>query len=713
MMSDTLRKRLDQILISEGLVSEEDIKDALLRQKQHGGKFGSHLLYHKDIDEKRLVQALATQFECEGVVLSDCNIPELMTRMIPARVALSRKVMPFEYDPQHNILKIACENPNDRALLRELKFVARGKKIKLYIAAELALHSAIAKQYLGRDIRNDEDFLLGLCDLSQSSGELIKNIDADEKTGITKGGQKAILLISDEAYAAPLVRSVLERDDYSVDVVDSVEKAAKRITAQRYHSVFIRNSLSGDILLLVEKIRKTRSSTKIQFFESASSLIMGGDLAEVADGLLTANLDLFTSLLVSKTKMPINHGRQVGQYVNRLCRLMKLPVKDRLMIVNVAYIHDIARYYYSAGDAEDSRHLIELTIRLLKSVDYPLMARHMLGMMYRPLTPDSTERMPVEVLGANIITIVDLYFENLPVTERPSLDRLDAIETKLRDLIGKLFLEEVVEQFIDMIKEDILFFQSSPPESQIMIFPGTPDSGRLLEARLKSEGFRIIIEKDIDAFLELYNRSRPDILILAFSQNITEIKAVVSSMEKKGLNFNQTPTFILTETLNLSGMTGLIDRGFEDIVPIDDNLDFLITKLHKYISRSGSNHQAVWENNGPSCAQGRLSDMNLKDLMQALGPTRKTVKIIIEGDGCGPDPALIYLCHGHLRYAECGNSIGDAVIKTALGWASGNWTVEPIEIELIPVPNICGSNDSLLADDCVPIENGKSEEVLK
>ncbi len=71
MDSKTPKMRLDEILLSEGLVSEEQIREALLRQKAYGGKFGSQLLYHRYIDETGLVMALAIQFDCEGVVLSD------------------------------------------------------------------------------------------------------------------------------------------------------------------------------------------------------------------------------------------------------------------------------------------------------------------------------------------------------------------------------------------------------------------------------------------------------------------------------------------------------------------------------------------------------------------------------------------------------------------------------------------------------------------
>jgi len=41
------KERLDQILLREGLVTENQIRQALLRQKSHRGPLGSHLLYFK------------------------------------------------------------------------------------------------------------------------------------------------------------------------------------------------------------------------------------------------------------------------------------------------------------------------------------------------------------------------------------------------------------------------------------------------------------------------------------------------------------------------------------------------------------------------------------------------------------------------------------------------------------------------------------------
>ncbi|HUU45834.1 MAG TPA: hypothetical protein VM118_08885, partial [Acidobacteriota bacterium] len=154
------RRRLDEILIEEGLVSEADVTEALLRQKAYGGKFGSQVLFHRHIDEAALVRALSIQFGCKGVVLGGREIPDDVLRMIPRKVCLSRRVLPYAYDADTETLKIACEDPGDPDLERELSFVAGGRKVQLYVSAELALNTALARYHLGRNVSLEDSLLL-------------------------------------------------------------------------------------------------------------------------------------------------------------------------------------------------------------------------------------------------------------------------------------------------------------------------------------------------------------------------------------------------------------------------------------------------------------------------------------------------------------------------------------------------------------------------
>ena len=70
MQQNTKKRRLDEILLEQGDVSEVQIKIALKHQKIYGGKFGSHLMHHGFIDEAGLVKALSQQLGCDGIVLS-------------------------------------------------------------------------------------------------------------------------------------------------------------------------------------------------------------------------------------------------------------------------------------------------------------------------------------------------------------------------------------------------------------------------------------------------------------------------------------------------------------------------------------------------------------------------------------------------------------------------------------------------------------------
>ncbi len=148
MNQSTSAPRIDEILRRQGLISEEQIKAALQYQREHGGRLGSHLVRLGFVTEAQLLAALSEQFGCESVALSQVSISLEVTRMLPVNVVLARTVMPFGFDQATNTLGVACEDPTDNTLLEELRFVAKGKNIRLHVAAEMSLRSAIAEHYV-------------------------------------------------------------------------------------------------------------------------------------------------------------------------------------------------------------------------------------------------------------------------------------------------------------------------------------------------------------------------------------------------------------------------------------------------------------------------------------------------------------------------------------------------------------------------------------
>ena len=92
---------------------------------------------------------------------------------------------------------------------------------------------------------------------------------------------------------------------------------------------------------------------------------------------------------------------------------MGIPDRDRLSITNAAYVHDLSRYYYGeTEDVTDCRARIQLTAKLLDSLNYSPLVIEILRSMYINLRQKYTKRLPIETLGGNIVTVVDIFCDN-------------------------------------------------------------------------------------------------------------------------------------------------------------------------------------------------------------------------------------------------------------------------------------------------------------
>ncbi|MFZ5980233.1 MAG: DUF4388 domain-containing protein [Candidatus Zixiibacteriota bacterium] len=689
-------KRIDQILLEEGLVTEEQIKDALQSQKEYSGKIGSNLLRHGYVDEAALVKALKIQSGSEGVVLSELEIPPEVVKFVPSGVAIARRVMPFDYDVDNNVLKVACENPFDEDLINEINFVARGKKVELFVAVELSLKTAIAKYYMSSgevpedflDDNNENDFTR-LSDAALPAGDSLAESE-------THRGN--ILLVTDAEDGGIKLRYILEKDNYRVEVTDSADVAIDIIAGRQFHTVFIKDTVPGDYLDLIDRLRKLSPRTKVRYYESSADLLLERETSKMELELILKNLELFTSLLSSRDNLGHNHSGTVGQYVDQLCRRLGLPDKERITIVNAGYLHDIAKFYYGKNDpAGNPRSFIELTWKLLDSLNFPPLIVEILRSMYINLRQKYTKRLPIEVLGGNILTVVDIFCDNLTVNEKLSLDKFDAIKKKFKDLTGKLFLEEVAVPFIDMIKEEVLEAQTEEKYNQVMLFADASEMISHFELRLRQEGFRTISVSSTDTFIELFKRSRPEMMILLSQGDARAITNFVDSMIENGVDISGVPTFLLTDSSVISDLTIMLEKGIEDIIPVNDNPNLLIVKMKKIQQRLTETAMNATNGISENGAHGRLEDMNLIDLLQAMGPSRKTVRLAVTSEH---NEIVIYLEQGNIVYAKGNDFEGAEAVYQALAWTDGNWSVQPVSRSSIPAPNNDIPNESILMEGC-------------
>lgn len=681
--------RIDELLLRDGLVSEDQIRDALEHQREHGGKLGSHLLKLGYISESELLTALAMQINCQSVILSDVEIPPYIAQMIPANVAIARNVVPFAYDATENTVKVACEDPNDLNLINELNFVIKDKKVNLYIAAEGSLRDTVARLYVSAMKQPVTEAVV------DETGEVHLVTEGEEDIPLVAG---STLLVSDEPQTDRQLKKSLQDEGFEVTHVETADDAMDLIGKARFETVLIRDSVRGDYLDLIDRLRKDSPPTNVRFFESPAQLLLKAKEVGVVGDMLLTDLQLFTTLLCTKEGLEENHAGTVGQYVDKLCRKLRLPDKDRLTVTNAAYLHDLARFYYGESEsARDCHARIPLTVKLLKSLNYSPLVIGILKSMYINLRQKYTKRLPIETLGGNILTIVDIFCDNQSLDTRMSLDRFEIVRKSLVAQSGKLFLREIVDAFVQMIEDEILVEPTGERFNQALVYCDDMDQMKPIVDRLKDDGFRPVALDALGRLVELYKRSQPDIIILVEAGRAGKAIALVEELIRRGVEVVKVPTFIVASQEVISELTSLFERGIEDIVPIESSLDILAVKMRKLRSRAQQRAGANSHIGGTSVTSGNLSDMNLIDLLQAMGPSGKTAKIRITDQS---NELVLYLDGGQIIYAKGLGLQGADAVYAAMRWTDGQWIVQPIDPSKLPTPNNQMPNEAILMEGC-------------
>jgi hypothetical protein len=247
---------------------------------------------------------------------------------------------------------------------------------------------------------------------------------------------------------------------------------------------------------------------------------------------------------------------------------------------------------------------------------------------------------------------------------------------------------------------------------QVMVYAEDSSLQQALQLRLKNEGFRAVSQSSRRSFVELYQRGKPDMIILVVLGEPEGIKPFVRRLTKDGISFKSTPTFLLTDS-SVPRVASLFEEGIEDIVVLDDNFNILLDRIRRSeikISARGKRAEEIVR--GGSTYQGRLADMTLVDLLNVLGPSRKTVRVAVQPDDPDASILVLYLDRGQIGFAERNDSTGAEAIYPALDWTQGSWTVESVATEDLPPTNCSLSNELILMQGCLKLGKKAGDQDL-
>jgi HD-like signal output (HDOD) protein len=142
-------KRIGELLIDEGLISEPDLARALDHQKKHGGKTVDILIGQGSIEAATFVKFMSKRPGIPSIDLRNYEVPRELVALVPKELATKHEIFPI--DKMGKVLTLGMAFPLDRASIEKIESVT-GFRIRPILCSADDIRAAI-KRYYGREER--------------------------------------------------------------------------------------------------------------------------------------------------------------------------------------------------------------------------------------------------------------------------------------------------------------------------------------------------------------------------------------------------------------------------------------------------------------------------------------------------------------------------------------------------------------------------------
>jgi general secretion pathway protein E/type IV pilus assembly protein PilB len=155
MNSPTSRRPIGQILITQGVISEDQLRIALLEQMKSNQPVGKLLVALGFVSEATLRDALGESLGHKSVDLANSIVDADALRLVPRDLAKRHLFLALSYSKPDQQLKIAIADPNDIVALDKLRTLIHPElAIETLLAGESEIARAI-DQYYGHELSID------------------------------------------------------------------------------------------------------------------------------------------------------------------------------------------------------------------------------------------------------------------------------------------------------------------------------------------------------------------------------------------------------------------------------------------------------------------------------------------------------------------------------------------------------------------------------
>lgn len=274
-------KKIGELLIEAGAISELQLETALEIQNCEGGLLGSIMVREGFLTKEQLYSALEEEHGIPYFDLEDAEISENVIKLINRRLALQNKLIPVEQE--NDILKVAMRDPMNIFAIDDLR-LATGLDIKPMFADPELIEQLIEKYYKDEAeeiVEEDEDTEEeSSIDFEEEMEKVREEIEIEVKK--TEQAEQTINISDVEN--APIVRML------NMIFKNAVDKGASDIHIEAYEDcVMVRFRIDGKLVEIMKHDKKLQ-----QILVARVKIISGLNIAEKRlpqDGRVTLKIN--------------------------------------------------------------------------------------------------------------------------------------------------------------------------------------------------------------------------------------------------------------------------------------------------------------------------------------------------------------------------------------------------------------------------------------
>ena len=139
--------RIGDLLVEAGAITEEQLQEALAKQKEEGGMLGNVIMDLGFISRELLITVLTAQLGIDYCEIQSVKIDEDVVDLVSKDLVQKYKVMPIGFSEDNpNILQVAMADPLDLMAIDDIS-IASGYQIEPLISFEDDIENVIGKHY--------------------------------------------------------------------------------------------------------------------------------------------------------------------------------------------------------------------------------------------------------------------------------------------------------------------------------------------------------------------------------------------------------------------------------------------------------------------------------------------------------------------------------------------------------------------------------------